>query len=32
MMDPPVTADKLLPIRHTLPADTLPVDLQDYFP
>ena len=31
MKDLLVTADKPYRIRHTLPADTLPVDLQDYF-
>lgn len=31
MKDPLVTADKPYRIRHTLPVDTLPVDLQDYF-
>lgn len=31
MQDPLVTADEPYRIRRTLPVDTLPVDLQDYF-
>ena len=31
MTDPLVTADKPYRIRRTLPVDTLPVDLHDYF-
>jgi hypothetical protein len=31
MKDPLVTADKPYRIRRTLPVDTLPINLQDYF-
>jgi cyclic di-GMP phosphodiesterase len=31
MKEPKVTADQTYQIRRTLPADTLPVNLQDYF-